>query len=161
MNPTGHNAQATIYSRATDTVYEVYLSDQKALKHMEEGATAVGSSAHRQNREELREALVFHIMSHEATLKDFLLLDLSIRRWLNHRRFGITDTGLFAAVPAGAREGDIICVLNGGRVPYVLRRSGEWHKFTLVGECYVDEMMRGEAQVRSPAKQCERRFAIH
>jgi hypothetical protein len=47
-------------------------------------------------------------------------------------------------VPEGAEHGDIICVLAGGRVPYVLRPCDDGF-YRLVGECYVDGAMHGEA----------------
>ncbi|PMD17146.1 hypothetical protein NA56DRAFT_662456 [Hyaloscypha hepaticicola] len=43
--------------------------------------------------------------------------------------------GFIGIGPGALREGDFICVMYGGRVPYVLRRSLDKQKF--VGECYV------------------------
>jgi hypothetical protein len=69
-----------------------------------------------------------------------------MREWQRSRRFAITDskrkTHQFATVPSATRKGDIICILNGGRVPYVLRPSGEF-AYELVGECYVHGLMHG------------------
>jgi hypothetical protein len=69
-----------------------------------------------------------------------------MREWQRSRRFAITDskrkTHQFATVPSATRPGDIICILNGGRVPYVLRPSGEY-VYELVGECYVHGLMHG------------------
>ncbi|KAK7186189.1 hypothetical protein DPSP01_005019 [Paraphaeosphaeria sporulosa] len=48
--------------------------------------------------------------------------------------------------PAALREGDIVAVLLGGPVPYVLRASPDDHAtYQLVGECYVHGIMSGEA----------------
>ncbi|KAK3395680.1 heterokaryon incompatibility protein-domain-containing protein [Sordaria brevicollis] len=46
--------------------------------------------------------------------------------------------------PAGTREGDMIVILYGGNVPYLLRPA-EDKRFHLVGECYLDGFMHGEA----------------
>lgn len=52
--------------------------------------------------------------------------------------------------PWVAKENDLIAILNGGKVPYLLRETrklgnsdGET-KYTLVGECYVMGIMDGE-----------------
>ncbi|KAH7310863.1 heterokaryon incompatibility protein-domain-containing protein, partial [Stachybotrys elegans] len=71
-----------------------------------------------------------------------LLLHDSIAKWQQGRRFAVME-GTFAAVPTAAKQGDIICIFDGGRVPFVLRPRGNGH-FSLIGECYVDGMMRGE-----------------
>jgi hypothetical protein len=45
--------------------------------------------------------------------------------------------------PDAMKEGDIIAILFGGSVPYVVRTVDQNHK--LVGECYVVGLMNGEA----------------
>ncbi|KAF2191691.1 HET-domain-containing protein [Zopfia rhizophila CBS 207.26] len=65
---------------------------------------------------------------------------------LNGRRFCITRKGHFCLLPPTASEGDLICVLLGGEVPYVLRcidNQGQ-NFYTMVGECYVHGIMDGE-----------------
>jgi hypothetical protein len=49
--------------------------------------------------------------------------------------------------PSGAEAGDSICVFLGGDVPYILREvnSGIWE---FIGECYLHEMMDGQALAR-------------
>jgi hypothetical protein len=57
------------------------------------------------------------------------------------------DDGSTGFCPAGSQVGDLLVVLYGGSVPYVLRKSGmgsassTYYKF--VGECYVDGKMDG------------------
>ena len=41
------------------------------------------------------------------------------------------------------KAGDVVVILAGGEVPFILRRAGEF--FQLVGECYVHGIMNGEA----------------
>lgn len=58
---------------------------------------------------------------------------------------------LFGLAPAGARNGDLVCILYGCTVPVVLRRHETTEKgkktefFQLVGDAYVHGMMEGEA----------------
>ncbi|KAF2441203.1 HET-domain-containing protein [Karstenula rhodostoma CBS 690.94] len=61
-----------------------------------------------------------------------------------HRRLFVTSTGHLGLGPAGMMSGDVVVVLFGGRVLYVLRRVDDvcWR---FLGECYVDGFMYGEA----------------
>ncbi|KAH7113112.1 hypothetical protein B0J13DRAFT_244289 [Dactylonectria estremocensis] len=59
------------------------------------------------------------------------------------RRFCISENGYFCLLPATSRNGDLISVLLGGEVPYVLRRQAK-NIFRMVGECYVHGIMNGE-----------------
>lgn len=63
---------------------------------------------------------------------------------LLHRRLFITSSGHLGLGPASMMSGDIVAVLFGGKVPFVLRRV-EDDQWKLVGECYVDGFMQGEA----------------
>jgi hypothetical protein len=54
-----------------------------------------------------------------------------------------TAKGYLAAVPFTAKVGDCIAVLAGGRLPFVLRPTGNHYR--LVGPCYVHGIMDGEA----------------
>lgn len=75
--------------------------------------------------------------SHEAVL------------FTRHRRFAVTRKGCFVLGPDVLQEGDVVAVLRGGKVPFLLRRvsamgndpEGGW---VLVGECYVHGLMDGE-----------------
>jgi hypothetical protein len=72
------------------------------------------------------------------------IIEGSIQRWSAKRRFCVTTSGALACVPTTARYGDIICVLFGSEVPYVLQptRTGF---YWVVGECYVNRIMHGES----------------
>lgn len=59
------------------------------------------------------------------------------------RRFFITSRGFLGLAPPEAQVGDIVCVFLGARVPYILRKDEDF--FKLVGECYVQLIMLGEA----------------
>jgi hypothetical protein len=55
----------------------------------------------------------------------------------------ITAKGYLASVPWTAKAGDVIAVLTGGTMPFVLRPVGNYYR--LVGHCYVHGIMNGEA----------------
>jgi hypothetical protein len=58
----------------------------------------------------------------------------------------VTSTGWIGLAPHGTQEGDLIYVILGSSVPYVLRpRKDEAQAFELVGEAYVQGIMNGEA----------------
>ena len=58
-------------------------------------------------------------------------------------------TGQNRSLGIGAKSlevGDLVCLLAGGSVPYVIRRiNGAENKFRFVGEAYVHGIMHGEA----------------
>jgi hypothetical protein len=60
-----------------------------------------------------------------------------------NRIFARTKKGYYVLGPKVMKEGDVVCVLYGGKMPFVLRPWG--HYFLLVGECYVHGLMNGEA----------------
>jgi hypothetical protein len=61
--------------------------------------------------------------------------------------FFVTTPGLFGLCPWRSKEGDVIVLLDGGNVPYLLRpveKEGEELRYELVGECFVQGIMHGE-----------------
>lgn len=58
---------------------------------------------------------------------------------------GITAVGYVGLFPLAARPGDKVMILEGGHTPFLLRPVEEDGTFTLVGECYVHGIMKGEA----------------
>jgi len=65
------------------------------------------------------------------------------------RRFCVTKEGRMGIVPEGCKEGDKICIFNGGRMPFLLRQKAE-ARYELVGCCYVYGIMNGEKKVENP-----------
>jgi hypothetical protein len=45
----------------------------------------------------------------------------------------------------GTRVGDVVCVLYGSDVPFIIRQVGNKGEYKLIGECYVSGIMHGEA----------------
>ena len=63
--------------------------------------------------------------------------------WSEKRRPFITVKGHVGLGPSVTREQDLVCVLFGCMVPFILRKQGD--RYRLVGECYVHGIMKGEA----------------
>lgn len=61
-----------------------------------------------------------------------------------HRRFFVTTENLMGIGPETMRRGDMIVILFGGKVPYVVRQVSQ-AKYLFIGECYVPGLMTGEA----------------
>ncbi|KAI1472890.1 heterokaryon incompatibility protein-domain-containing protein [Daldinia caldariorum] len=61
-----------------------------------------------------------------------------------HRRFFITEGNLMGIGPETMERDDIVVVLFGGKVPYVIRDLGE-DRYSFIGECFVAGLMAGEA----------------
>ena len=64
------------------------------------------------------------------------------------RPIGITKQGYVCSLQNGMQHGDVVAVLRGGRVPHVLRPTGDG-KYHLLGEAYVQGLMKGEALLLS------------
>ncbi|RFU25540.1 hypothetical protein B7463_g10797, partial [Scytalidium lignicola] len=59
------------------------------------------------------------------------------------RRLCITSSDRLGQVPRLVEVGDLICVLSGADVPFVIRPTGRG-SYYLVGECYISDVMDGE-----------------
>lgn len=55
------------------------------------------------------------------------------------RRFGITDQGRYVLTPPLTQKGDVVCMFEGLKEPFLLRRTPISGRYWLVGVCYVDE----------------------
>jgi hypothetical protein len=61
------------------------------------------------------------------------------------RKLFATDTGFIGLYPNNAEVGDLVVVLFGGHVPYVLREKGKDYKLcVLIREAFVHSIMCGE-----------------
>ncbi|KAF2810809.1 HET-domain-containing protein [Mytilinidion resinicola] len=60
----------------------------------------------------------------------------------------ISTSGFVGLAPLRVQVGDVVCILLGGDVPYLLRKCGE--SYILVGEAYVHGIMYGEHTAGSP-----------
>jgi hypothetical protein len=71
-------------------------------------------------------------------------IDLSLQNWSSRRLFCSTRHRRIGFVPKNTQVGDIICILYGGEVPYVLRPRKDGC-YSIIGECYIHGIMHGEA----------------
>ncbi|KAI3390345.1 hypothetical protein diail_10012, partial [Diaporthe ilicicola] len=66
------------------------------------------------------------------------------------RNFSIAKSGRLGQMPIGTEKGDLVCVLMGGEVPFVIRPTeGDPSNHSLIGDCFLDGIMNGEALVAS------------
>lgn len=77
--------------------------------------------------------------------KECAATESAIFMWASKRRFAVTKGGRMALVPNSAREGDIIVIAAGSRVPHVLRSTSPQpgENYITVGEAFIDEFMDG------------------
>jgi hypothetical protein len=129
LTPEGHPASQPAYTKHLESYFEF---------------RSRAPTYYRLHMEELQGApRAFISMRHtEPNFAIYTLIDASIQKWSSKRRFCVTKAGRFACVPLEAEENDVICILFGANVPYVLRQKGEHYE--VVGECYVDGIMHGE-----------------
>lgn len=82
-----------------------------------------------------------YFCNYESIADSGLLVDI-VDGW----KFVTTEKGLGGTVPGTAMAGDLVCILNGGDVPFILRRSGmRADSYQLVGQCFITGIMYGEA----------------
>jgi hypothetical protein len=60
------------------------------------------------------------------------------------RKFFVTSKGFYGVGASVMKQGDLCCVLFGAYVPFIIRPTGTKSKYKLVGECYIQGVMRGE-----------------
>lgn len=93
----------------------------------------------------------------DENFEDLAIIEATLARWSPGRRFFATKGGLLGQASDKTRKGDLICILYGSKIPFVLRRNRLGYE--IVGECYVNGIMRGEALQNAPEK--EEVFRIH
>jgi hypothetical protein len=59
-------------------------------------------------------------------------------------RLVATDNKLLGLGYSAVREGDLVCILYGSRMPYILRPVDNGEHFLFVGACDIDGLMHGE-----------------
>ncbi|KAK5701351.1 hypothetical protein LTR17_022681 [Elasticomyces elasticus] len=71
--------------------------------------------------------------------------DYGLRMSATHRLM-LLDNDTYALGPAQAKIDDIVCVMIGASIPFVIRRATEEEgSAVLVGECWMKSVMQGEA----------------
>ncbi|KAJ3545871.1 hypothetical protein NM208_g2285 [Fusarium decemcellulare] len=81
----------------------------------------------------------------KQVIQDF---DELVRDTSERRRFIVTSGGQIGFGPEEAERGDVVVIIPGGKVPYVLRRvedSGSGtEKYRLLGDAFINGVMAGE-----------------
>lgn len=94
----------------------------------------------------------------QIILSNYWKTAVAFSKRLSNAVLCFTTKGYVGLCPNGTVADDKICLLNGGRVPFVLRK-GDGESYTLVGECYIHGIMHGEALKLNP-ELSERRFRL-
>jgi hypothetical protein len=84
---------------------------------------------------------ILRVYTHEGAVRFFNILDLVS----TNRKFFVTEKGYMGIGPNSMQPTDIVCVLFGGKTPFVLRPTSTPNEYLLLGECYVYGLMDGEA----------------
>ncbi|KAK3694697.1 heterokaryon incompatibility protein-domain-containing protein [Podospora appendiculata] len=108
-----------------------------------------------------------HEEEKRAARKRFSKLN-AYQMWERNRNgwtFCVAENGLYAMVRRNARAGDVITVLDGGKVPVILREvpgpDGQAASYVIVGAAYVHGFMDGEAVAKcEQGLLVEREFLI-
>lgn len=82
---------------------------------------------------------------------------------MKNQTFFVTKSGLMGLAHLETRPGDEVWVLDGGRVPFTLRRRGDIGspEFDFVGRCYVQGIMKGEIFDDQHHPTVQRSIQIH
>ncbi|KAH8660426.1 heterokaryon incompatibility protein-domain-containing protein [Xylariales sp. PMI_506] len=107
---------------------------------------------HTENRPtfaEFRDTVLAEIYGNQAWIKSPKARSLMTRPFLKRKALAYLDMGLFALVPENAQQGDEIFVILGCDSPMLLRpvieEDSSRVKHQIVGRCYCNFVMRGEA----------------
>jgi hypothetical protein len=78
----------------------------------------------------------------------------TLQTWENDPRIYRTRSGYMGSGPFSTQKGDVVVIIAGGRVPFVLRPVGPPPelKYRLLGDTYVHGIMHGEA-MHSPGME--------
>jgi len=95
----------------------------------------------------------------DQTRWDFAAL---VRSACKNRRYVLSEDGHFCLAPGCAREGDLVVVLFGGELPFLLRPANVNGAFYMVGGAYIHGLMHGEAVTAWEKKKLnDQVFTIH
>jgi hypothetical protein len=94
--------------------------------------------------ENLREISVKGLPLHEGN-KAMYRSFWSSTQVCSGRRLAVLQRHWFMLGPSRAKKGDCIAIFHGSTIPWVLRPLGQGSKYEVVGQCFVDGCMHGEA----------------
>ncbi|KAF4632226.1 hypothetical protein G7Y89_g5909 [Cudoniella acicularis] len=102
----------------------------------------------------------YNKMPHESRviLSNYWKTAAAFSNRLSNAVLCFTKKGYVGLCPGDTVVDDEICLLHGGRVPFVIRKRDR-EAYTLVGECYIHGLMHGEA-IKMNSNLIERRFQL-
>lgn len=87
----------------------------------------------------------WHAFREAVLLDDLLIFQACLLRACMSRRFFMTSGGFMGIGPESMKKGDVVVVIFGLSLPFLLRQSqADANKFLVVGPCYVHGIMDGE-----------------
>ncbi|KAK4897325.1 hypothetical protein LTR27_004845 [Elasticomyces elasticus] len=110
----------------------------RGCNHVWEGAATIDST---EMARRVR-TLLRYMFDLEMTINNDIRLFIAACLPSYGRRLGRTTKGRLCLLPQGAQYGDLVCLINGSKVPILLRKLGI--DYVNVGECYVHGIMHGE-----------------
>ncbi|GME28878.1 uncharacterized protein K452DRAFT_353118 [Neofusicoccum parvum] len=78
-----------------------------------------------------------------APAKTYQEIRTALHSAMRSRRMGTTEKGYLGLLPRQTKPGDVVCILLGCNVPFIIRKADKG-MYRLVGECYVHGIMEGE-----------------
>lgn len=122
------------------------------LSFLSDAITGENPTFHHQSyshRQELPEEHSEHRLKADSLMKRtlggaFQDLKVAFKSALLNRRLCWTKEWHLGLVPRFAKEDDLIVVVPGSPVPFVVRQAGKG-SYHFIGECYIDGIMDGEA----------------
>ena len=86
------------------------------------------------------------VLRQQVNIDDRLDGFIRFTGWINlGRTFIMTDKGGIGVVTGQVGTGDVVVLLEGGKVPYILRRKVDENVFEFVGDCYLHGHMDGQS----------------
>jgi Heterokaryon incompatibility protein (HET) len=90
------------------------------------------------------EVLDIYMMNHYYDSSHYAC---AVGKWTSGRVFCATEGRYLGWLPRGAEKGDVVCILEGGEVPLVMRLANDG-RYQVLGDCYIHGIMDGEAMKR-------------
>lgn len=77
--------------------------------------------------------------------KQWINIESAMDQRCTMRNLSVTTGGRLGQMPIGTERGDLVCILIGGQVPFVVRPTEPGStKYRLIGDCFLNGVMHGE-----------------
>ena len=73
----------------------------------------------------------------------------------NNRCLIITEGSVIGLAPALTEVGDVVAIFAGAETPFILRPRHEAHGYSLLGDCYIHGIMKGELTIERLQERME------